>query len=64
VLRRRHEPLALVLAPVLMAAIVSVVAHGSLRFRTAAEIPLVLLAGVGVAGLWERVQGLSSARHG
>jgi hypothetical protein len=63
-LRRRGHPLALLLAPVAMAAITSVVAYGSLRFRTAAEIPLVLLAAVALAALWERVDVLSSGRDG
>jgi Dolichyl-phosphate-mannose-protein mannosyltransferase len=63
-LRRRGQPLALLLAPVAMAAITSVVAYGSLRFRTAAEIPLVLLAAVALAALWERVDVLSSGRDG
>jgi 4-amino-4-deoxy-L-arabinose transferase-like glycosyltransferase len=64
VLRRRRRPLALLLAPIAMAAITSVVAYGSLRFRTAAEIPLVLLAAVALAALWERVNVLSSGRDG
>lgn len=63
-LRRRREPLVLLMAPVALAAITSVVAYGSLRFRTAAEIPLVLLAAVGLAGLWERRNVLSSGGHG
>jgi 4-amino-4-deoxy-L-arabinose transferase-like glycosyltransferase len=63
-LRRRRWELALLLAPVAMAAITSVLAYGSLRFRTAAEIPLVLLAAVGLAALWDRVKVLSSGRHG
>lgn len=64
ILRRRREPLALLMAPVGLAAITSVLAYGSLRFRIAAEIPLVLLAAVGLAGLWERVNVLSSGRDG
>jgi hypothetical protein len=63
-LRRRRQPLSLLLAPVAMAAITSVAAYGSLRFRTAAEIPLVLLAAVALAALVERVNVLSSGRDG
>jgi hypothetical protein len=63
-LRRRRQPLTLLLAPVALAAVTSVVAYGSLRFRTAAEIPLVILAAVCLAALWDRANVLSSGGDG
>lgn len=49
VLRRRREPLAILLAPVVLVSLLSVVAYGTSRFRVAAEIPVVVLAAVAVA---------------
>lgn len=53
-LRRRGEPLAILLAPVLLVTLTSIAAYGYTRFRHAAEISLVVLAAVAVTHLWER----------
>lgn len=63
-LRRRREPLALLLAPVIMVSVVSVLSYGNLRLRAAAEVPLVLLAAVGLVALRARLRPLSSSRDG
>lgn len=64
VLRRRREPLALLLAPVIMVSIVSVLSYGNLRLRAAAEVPLVVLAAVGLVSLPDLRRPLSSPRDG
>ena len=54
VLRRRGEPLALLLMPLLLVAAVSVLGYGTPRFRVPAEIPIVVLAAVALTGLRRR----------
>jgi 4-amino-4-deoxy-L-arabinose transferase-like glycosyltransferase len=51
VLRRRGQPLALLVAPVAVAVAVSVLGYGTPRFRVPAEIPLVVLAAVALAAV-------------
>jgi 4-amino-4-deoxy-L-arabinose transferase-like glycosyltransferase len=53
-LRRRREPLFILLAPVLLVTITCALTYGGLRLRQAAEVPLVVLAGVGLnrARVW------------
>jgi hypothetical protein len=51
VLRRRGQPLGLLLAPFALVAVVSVLGYGTPRFRVPAEIPLVVLAAVALAAL-------------
>jgi 4-amino-4-deoxy-L-arabinose transferase-like glycosyltransferase len=53
-LRRRREPLAILLAPILLVTITCALTYGGLRLRHAAEIPLVLLAAVGAEQLVAR----------
>lgn len=60
-LRRRGEPLAILLAPVALVVLMAVATYGYTRFRHAAEIPLVVLAGVAAA---ELVRRATSARRG
>jgi hypothetical protein len=54
ILRRRHEPLRLLLAPVLLVTIVSALGWGLTRFRHPAEITIVVLAAVGGTYLLKR----------
>lgn len=54
VLRRRKEPLYILLAPILLVTVTCVLTYGGLRLRQAGEIPLVVLAGVGAVTAWER----------
>jgi hypothetical protein len=56
-LRRRREPLRLLLGPVAMVAIVSVLGYGTTRFRAPADVVLVVLAAVAVGALAERFRG-------
>jgi 4-amino-4-deoxy-L-arabinose transferase-like glycosyltransferase len=55
-LRRRGEPLAILLAPFALVVAVSILAYGTPRFRVPAEIPLVVLAAVALAGLMARLR--------
>lgn len=50
-LRRRGSPLWPLLAPVLIVTLVTVLGHGDIRYRHAADVALVALAGVGLAGM-------------
>ena len=58
-LRRRGEPFWPFLVPVGLVVLVSVFGHGDPRYRHAADVSLVILAGVGVAGMkgrpWARL---------
>ncbi|HEX8743150.1 MAG TPA: glycosyltransferase family 39 protein [Thermoleophilaceae bacterium] len=54
VLRRRGQPLRVLAAPLLLVTIVAAATYGTTRFRAAAEVPIVVLASVGISGLWER----------
>ena len=56
-LRRRREPLSILLAPILLVTITCALTYGGLRLRHAAEIPLVVLAAVGALTLWQRRRG-------
>jgi 4-amino-4-deoxy-L-arabinose transferase-like glycosyltransferase len=56
-LRRRREPLSILLAPILLVTITCALTYGGLRLRQAAEIPLVVLAAVGAVALWQRRRG-------
>jgi 4-amino-4-deoxy-L-arabinose transferase-like glycosyltransferase len=59
-LRRRGEPLFVLLAPVLLVTITCALTYGGLRLRQAAEVPLVVLAAIGMVAAWERWRGLRS----
>jgi hypothetical protein len=48
VLRRRRVPLLPLLAPLAVVTVAAAVFYGRLRFRCAAEVPIVVLAAVGV----------------
>jgi 4-amino-4-deoxy-L-arabinose transferase-like glycosyltransferase len=46
ILRRRREPIAFLLAPLALVAVVALLGYGTPRFRVPAEIPIVVLAAV------------------
>jgi 4-amino-4-deoxy-L-arabinose transferase-like glycosyltransferase len=50
-LRRRGEPLGILLAPFALVVVVSIFGYGTPRFRVPAEIPLVVLAAVALAAI-------------
>ncbi len=50
-LRRRGEPLWPFLAPLILVVLVSLLGYGDPRFRQAADVALVVLAGAAVAGM-------------
>jgi 4-amino-4-deoxy-L-arabinose transferase-like glycosyltransferase len=58
-LRRRREPVWPFLVPVALVTLVSVLGHGDPRYRHAADVALVILAGVGLADMkgrpWARL---------
>jgi 4-amino-4-deoxy-L-arabinose transferase-like glycosyltransferase len=58
-LRRARQPLWPLLAPVLIVTLLSVFGHGDIRYRHAADVALVALAGVALAGMkgrpWPRL---------
>ncbi|MEA2469179.1 MAG: hypothetical protein QOE38_177 [Thermoleophilaceae bacterium] len=58
-LRRRDQPVWPLLVPVGLVTLVSVLGHGDPRYRHAADVALVVLAGVGFAGMkgrpWPRL---------
>jgi hypothetical protein len=67
-LRRRHVPVYPLLAPILTAAIGIALTFGSVRYRTPADVSIVLLAAVAIArvlrtgpGALDRGHGVSSA---
>ena len=63
-LRRRGEPLRALLAPFVLVTLVSAGAYGFTRFRVGAEVPLVVLAAVGIAWLVDRRRERAPARAG
>jgi 4-amino-4-deoxy-L-arabinose transferase-like glycosyltransferase len=50
-LRRRREPISILLAPILLVTVTCALTYGGLRLRQAGEIPLVVLAAVGTYAL-------------
>jgi hypothetical protein len=54
VLRRRGQPLRILLVPIVFVTLVAALSYGSTRFRVAAEPSIVVLAAVGVSALWDR----------
>jgi 4-amino-4-deoxy-L-arabinose transferase-like glycosyltransferase len=54
VLRRRGDPLGVLLAPIVFVTLVAVLSYGSTRFRVAAEPSIVVLASIGFAAAWQR----------
>jgi 4-amino-4-deoxy-L-arabinose transferase-like glycosyltransferase len=56
VLRRRGEPLGILIAPLVFVTLVAALSYGSTRFRVAAEPAIVVLASVGIAAAWRRVR--------
>jgi hypothetical protein len=56
VLRRRGEPLRILLAPIVFVTLVAALSYGSTRFRVAAEPAIIVLASVGLAAAWQRVR--------
>src|SRR3954471_7857351 len=55
-LRRRRQPLWVLLAPAVLVTVASVVGYGLTRFRLAAEIPIVVLASLTLVELWRRAR--------
>jgi hypothetical protein len=56
VLRRRGEPLGILVAALVFVTLVAALSYGSTRFRVAAEPAIVVLAAVGVAAGWRRLR--------
>jgi 4-amino-4-deoxy-L-arabinose transferase-like glycosyltransferase len=56
VLRRRGQPLGILLAPILFVTLVAALSYGSTRFRVAAEPSIVVLASLGFAAGWQRMR--------
>jgi 4-amino-4-deoxy-L-arabinose transferase-like glycosyltransferase len=56
VLRRRGEPLRILIMPVVFVTLVAAISYGSTRFRVAAEPAIVVAASVGAAALWDRLR--------
>jgi hypothetical protein len=56
VLRRRGEPLRILLVPIVFVTLVAALSYGSTRFRVAAEPAIVVLASVGLAAAWGRAR--------
>jgi hypothetical protein len=54
VLRRRGDPLRILIAPIVFVTLVAALTYGSTRFRVAAEPAIVVLAAVGAAAVWDR----------
>jgi hypothetical protein len=54
ILRRRGDPLRILLVPLVFVTLVGALSYGSTRFRVAAEPALVVLAAAGMVGLWDR----------
>jgi 4-amino-4-deoxy-L-arabinose transferase-like glycosyltransferase len=52
VLRRRGEPLRVLIVPLVFVTLVAALSYGSTRFRVAAEPAIVVLASVGIAAVW------------
>jgi 4-amino-4-deoxy-L-arabinose transferase-like glycosyltransferase len=50
-LRRRREPVSILLAPIVLVTVTCALTYGGIRLRHAAEIPLVVLAAVGAYAL-------------
>jgi hypothetical protein len=64
VLRRRGQPLWILLMPFVMVSLVSIAWYGIPRFRHAAEIPIIVLASVSAVDLAGRLAARRRARHG
>jgi 4-amino-4-deoxy-L-arabinose transferase-like glycosyltransferase len=56
VLRRRGEPLRILLVPIVFVTLVAALSYGSTRFRVAAEPAIVVLASAGLLATWQRVR--------
>jgi hypothetical protein len=62
-LRRRRQPLVILLAPIIMVSVVAITAVGTVRLRVAAELSLVLLAAVAAAQLDGMYRASRRDRH-
>jgi 4-amino-4-deoxy-L-arabinose transferase-like glycosyltransferase len=63
-LRRRGQPLLILLAPALLVTVSSLLAFGLPRFRHAAEVPLLVLAAVALTRAAELLRRRSARREG
>jgi 4-amino-4-deoxy-L-arabinose transferase-like glycosyltransferase len=55
-LRRRGQPLRILLVPIVFVTLVAALSYGSTRFRVAAEPVIVVLASVAAAAIWDRLR--------
>jgi uncharacterized membrane protein AbrB (regulator of aidB expression) len=60
ILRRRGEPLGILLAPLALVVVVSILGYGTPRFRVPLEIPLVVLAAVAIEAVVRARRGRSA----
>jgi peptidoglycan/LPS O-acetylase OafA/YrhL len=51
---RRRDALLVLLAPAVVVSVAAVIGYGVPRLRHAFEMPMLVLAAVALAGLWER----------
>lgn len=56
ILRRRGDPLRILIVPIVFVVLVAALSYGSTRFRVAAEPAIVVLASVGLDGAWRRLR--------
>src|SRR3954470_13604975 len=61
-LRRRRQPVGILLAPFALVVVVSILGYGTPRFRVPAEVPLVVLAAVALSALAARLGERRAAR--
>lgn len=55
-LRRRREPIWILVAPAVLVTLASIVGYGITRFRLAAEVPILVLASLTLLELWRRAR--------
>ena len=60
-LRRRGQPVSLLIAPVVLVTLTSALTYGTSRFRAAADVAIALMAAIAVDHLLERVRGTRPA---
>ena len=60
-LRRRGQPLLILLAPAVAICVAALVGYGIPRLRHGFEIPLMVLAAAGIAAVWDRLRARQGA---
>ena len=53
-LRRRREPLLVLMAPILLVTITTLTGYGTTRFRHAAEMSLLVFGAIAIVAIWDR----------